>query len=151
MRGSLELGITPATPSAAGNHESVVGVREVMHLLAGVGVVNDGSDGDFEQNVFALAPGFIRAFAVASALSLVFGIEAEMNQRVVSLARFHDDVAALTTIAARGASTRNKLLPSESETAVTAVAGFHADCGFIDEHRRWLFVPFDLLRLLRAG
>src|SRR6266568_5840407 len=136
MRGSLELGITSSAPSAAGNYESVIGVREVMDPLSGVAVVNDGSNGDFEQNVFALAPGFIRAFAVPSTLSFVFGIEAEMNQRVVSLARFHDDVATLAAVATRGSPARNKLLPSKGKAAVAAVSSLHANCGFIDEHRR---------------
>src|SRR5437667_9909547 len=142
MRGSRELGIAPASASAAGNYESVIGVREVVDPLSGVGVVNDGSDGDSKQNVFAFPPGFIRTFAVASTLSFVFGIEAEMDQRIVSLARFHNDVAALATIATRGASARDELLPSKSEAAVAAVAGFHADCSFIDEHRRWFLIEY---------
>ena len=71
---------------------------------------------------------------MTSALRFVFGIEAKMHQRVVPLAGFHDNVAALAPIAAGRAATRNKLLPPKSETAVAAVAGLYANCGFIDKH-----------------
>src|ERR1700675_354224 len=57
-----------------------------------------------------------------------------MHQRIVALARFHDDIAAPATIAAGGASARDDLLPAEGETAVAAIASFHPDCGLVDEH-----------------
>ena len=70
-----------------------------------------------------------------AALRLVLGVVAEMNQRVVALARLHDDVAAASAVAARGAPARHKLLAPEGHAAVAAVAGLHADFGFIDKHR----------------
>jgi hypothetical protein len=71
---------------------------------------------------------------VTSALRLVFRIETKMHQRVVALAGFHDDIAALTTIAAGRAAARDELLPSKSKAAVAAVAGFDSDYGLVDEH-----------------
>ena len=73
---------------------------------------------------------------MASALRLVFGIEAEVHQRVVALAGLHDDVAALAAVAARGAAARDELLPAEGHAAVAAVAGFDPDFGFVDEHQK---------------
>jgi hypothetical protein len=59
-----------------------------------------------------------------------------VHQRIVALARFHDDVAAFAAIAARGASARDKFLAPESDAAIAPVAGFHANCGFVDKHRQ---------------
>src|SRR5262249_24578210 len=111
-----------------------------MDLFARFGVINDRSDRDFQQNIFALAPGFVRPFAVSSAFTLVLGIEAEVDQRVMALAGFHDNVAALAAISAGRASARNKLLAAEGDATIAAVAGFYSNCGFVNEHRRSLVV-----------
>src|ERR1019366_2571778 len=72
-----------------------------------------------------------------STLGLVFRIETEMDQRIVALARFHPDVAALAAIAARRPAARNVLLPPERHAAVAAIASLHSNFGFIDEHDVW--------------
>src|ERR1043166_8058764 len=105
-----------------------------MDLLARVRVENDRSNRHLQQNVFSFASGFIRAFAMPSALRLVLRIESKMNQRVMTLARFHDDVAALAAISARRTAARNKLLPSKGNAAISPIPRFHANCGLINEH-----------------
>src|SRR3954447_13399386 len=139
MCGSFELRIATSAAPAPCDHNAVVAIREVVHLLTRLGVVNDGSDRNFQQDVFPFTSSFVRTFAMTAALRFVFGVEAKMDQRVVPLAGFHDDVAALAAITAGGPSTRNKLLPPKSKTAVAAVAGLYANCGFINEHEssRW--------------
>src|ERR1041385_3061803 len=112
-----------------------------MDLLARVRVENDRSNRHLQQNVFPFSSGFVRAFAMPSALRLVLRIESKMNQRVMTLARLHDDVAALTAISARRTAARNKLLPPESDAAISAVACFYANCGFINEHDGQLACP----------
>ena len=76
---------------------------------------------------------------MASALRLVFRIEAEVHQRVVALARFHDDVAALAAVAARRAAARHILLPAEGHAAVAAVARLDPNFGLVDEHQSSVF------------
>ena len=71
---------------------------------------------------------------MASALGLVLGVEAEVNQGVVPFARLHDDVAATATIAARGAAARNKFFPPEGDTAIAAIPRLHPNFCLIDEH-----------------
>src|ERR1039457_6273784 len=93
MSRSSEAGIAATAATAARHHNALVGMGEVMHHFAGHLVVNDGSDGHLQDDAFALAAGFVGTFAMASALALVFGIEAEMHQGVVAFARFHDHVA----------------------------------------------------------
>jgi hypothetical protein len=57
-----------------------------------------------------------------------------MDERVVALAGFHDDVATLAAVTAGGATAGDELFTAEGKTSVAAVAGFHSDCGFVDEH-----------------
>src|SRR5208282_4651798 len=85
-------------------------------------------------DVRALAPGPVGTFAVASALRLVLGVEAEVDEGVVALAGFHDDVAAAAAVAARGPAARDELLAAEGEASVAAVASLYADIGFVDKH-----------------
>jgi hypothetical protein len=82
--------------------------------------------------LFAVVAGAVAAFAVPAALRRVFGIEAEMQQRVAVDGRDHDDVAAAAAIAAAGSAARHVLLAPESQTAVAAVARFDCDSYFID-------------------
>ena len=80
-------------------------------------------------------PVLFAAFAVASALGFVFGIKAEMHERVVAFARFHPDVAALAAVAAGRTAAGDELFAAEGHAAVAAVAGFDSNYGFVDEHR----------------
>ena len=70
-----------------------------------------------------------------ASLRLVFRVVAEMNQGVMPLRRFHDDVAATTAIATRGATPGYKLLPAESHTTIPAVPGLDPYFSFINEHK----------------
>ena len=67
-------------------------------------------------------------------LRLVLRIEAEMHQRVVPLAGFHDHVAALAAVPTRRPAAWDELLPPECHAAVSAIAGFHPNFGFVNEH-----------------
>ena len=135
MRGGGEAGVAAATASAMGDDDALIGAGKVPDFLAGFFVVDDGADRDLENDVDAFASGAVGAFAVASALGFVFRVKAEVDERVVTLAGFHDDVATLAAVAAGGAAARDKFLAAKGQTAVAAVAGFDSDCGFVDEHR----------------
>ena len=105
-----------------------------MHQLAGQLVIDQRAHRHLEHDAFAFAAGLVGTFAVAPALGLVFGIEAEVDQRVVALAGFHGDVAAAPAIAAGGTAAGHELLATEGHAAVAAVAGLDPNFGFIDEH-----------------
>ena len=70
---------------------------------------------------------------MTAALRRVFGVEAEMEQRVAVDGRDHGDVAAMAAIAAAGAAARYVFLAPERKTAVAAVACFDGDNYFIYE------------------
>ena len=134
MGGGRKACVATAASAPVGDDDALVGMGEVPDFVAGFLIVDDGADGDFQDNVGSFAPGFVGAFAVASALGLVFGIEAEMHERVVTLAGFHDDVAAFASVATGGASSGDEFLAAEGQAAVATVACFDSNCGFVDEH-----------------
>ena len=105
-----------------------------MDDRAGGVVINDRPDRNFQRNALAFFAGAVGTFTVASALRFVFGIEAEVHQRVVALAGFPVDVAALAAIATGRSAARNIFLAPEGNAAVPAVAGFNTDFGLVDEH-----------------
>jgi hypothetical protein len=70
------------------------------------------------------------------ALGFVFRIEAEVNQRIVAFTGFHHNIATITTVAARGTSTRFIGFAPESDTAVSAISGLDSNCCFINKHRK---------------
>ena len=134
MDRGCEARVAASAATAASNDDTLVGMREVVHQFAGDFVVDDGADRNLQDDALALAAGLVGAFAVTAALGLVFGIEAEVHQRVVALAGFHDDVAAVPAVAARGPAARHEFLATEGHAAVAAVAGLDSNFGFVNEH-----------------
>jgi hypothetical protein len=117
-------------------HHAFVGMLKVMDQLARGVIVDNSADGNFQDDIFAIAAGTIGAFAVTASLCLMFGIETEVNQRIVALAGFENDVATATAITAGRSSARHKFLASKGHTAIPAVARLHLDSCFIDKHTR---------------
>src|SRR6266850_19365 len=92
--------IAASSAAALRDHEAFIGVGEVVYALAGFVVVHNGADRDFQQHILAFATTPVGAFAMPPSLCLVFRVVAEMYERVVTLARLHDDVAAAAAIPA---------------------------------------------------
>jgi hypothetical protein len=107
-----------------------------VDFLARVSVVDNGPHRNFQKNIDTLPSRSVGAFAVPPALGFVFWIKTEMHQRVVTFARFHDDIATLAAISAGRTSAWNKLLPPEGHAAIATVTSLYSNCGFIDEHER---------------
>jgi hypothetical protein len=132
--GRGEVLIAAATATAAGDDEALIGLGEVVDELAGVGVEEHGAYGNLEDGIFAVAAGAVGAHAVFAALAFVLGIEAEVDQGVVALADFEDDVAAVSAVAAGGSTAGNELFTAKGHAAITPVTGFDPNFGFIDKH-----------------
>jgi len=103
--------------------------------LAGVLVEQGCADGDLQDDGVAVEAGAVGAHAVLAALALVFGVIAEVDEGVVALRAFHDDVAAAPAVAPGGTAAGHELLAPEGHAAVATVAGFDSNFCFIDEHR----------------
>jgi hypothetical protein len=67
------------------------------------------------------------------AFGVVFGVEAEMQERVVMLACDQDHITTVAAIAAARTATRDEFLPAEREATITSVAGFHGYDYFINK------------------
>src|ERR1700733_9929383 len=132
--------VSSPSSSALGGNDALIGAGEVMHHRAGLVVVQNGADRHFQNHILALFAAAVGALAVPSALRLMFGIEAEVNQRVMPLARFHDHVTAASAIATGGTAAGNKLLPPEGHAAIAAVPSLHSNSCFIDEHSAFISV-----------
>ncbi len=104
-----------------------------MNFLARICVDHDGANGHFQRDALAVLARLVRAFSVTSSLRFVFRIEPEMDERIVALARLHDDVATPAAIAAGRPAARHKLLPPERHAAIAAVSRLNSNCGFINE------------------
>src|SRR5579884_1497712 len=125
----------PASPAPpASNDNALVGMGEVVDLLAGLVVVKNRSHRHFQNHVHAFVPGAVRAFAMPPALRLVFGIKAEMHQRIVALARLHHDIAALAAVSPRRAAAWHEFLPAKGHAAIAAVTRLHSNFRFINKH-----------------
>src|SRR5271165_2660664 len=124
-------------------------MAKIVHEFAGFVIVNGGADGDLENDVRALATRAIRAFAVFSALGFVLWVVAEMDERIVALARLHDDVAAAAAVAAGGSAAGHEFFAAKGHASVAAVAGFYLDLCFVDKHF-FLVISRSLAPLARA-
>jgi hypothetical protein len=138
LRGLVRAGgkvlIAATAASALGDNHTLVGVGEILEEFAALIVIHNGADRDLQDHAFAVATGAIGTFAVASALAFVFRVKAEMDERIVALAGFHDDIATAAAVAAGGASARDKFLPPKGHASVAPVACLNPDYCFINKH-----------------
>jgi hypothetical protein len=130
MRISISSAATPATSSK----KSLPRFREIVELLAAVGIKDYSSNRNREYGVFAQFTMAVRAFAVASALGAKFAIVTVAQQCVVVWICFQPNASAIPTIASRWAAPRDILLPAERDAAIAAVPGLHQNFGFICKH-----------------
>src|SRR5205823_5065260 len=134
MSGGGKAGVAASATSTACDGDALIGMGKIVNALAGVIIVEHGAHRNLEHNVSTLFAGFVGAFAVASALTFVFGIEAEVHQRIVALAGFHDDIAAVASVSARWPATGHEFFAAKGHAAVAAVAGLYANSCFVYEH-----------------
>src|SRR5277367_1037681 len=125
-----------AAPASAalGGDDSLVGMAKIVDEFSGLVVVEHGAYWHLQSDVLTLAATAVGAFAVFSALGLVLRVIAEMDERIVTFARLHDDVAAAAAVAAGGAAAGHEFFAAKGHTSVAAVAGFYFDLCFIDKH-----------------
>jgi hypothetical protein len=70
---------------------------------------------------------------VASPLGFVFGVVAELQERILVFGRNQHHVPAAPAIAAARTAPRDILLPAKGQATVAAIAGLHQDSSFVQE------------------
>src|ERR1700677_1402585 len=129
-----EVLVATASAAAFGDDDGLVGMSEIVDEFAGLVVVEESADGNLEGDGLTCVAGAVGAEAVASALGFVLGVEAEVNEGVVTKRRRHEDVAAMAAIATGGTALGYEFFAAEGHAAVTAVAGLDADSRFVNKH-----------------
>ncbi len=157
--GGGEVLVAAPAATAAGDDDFVIWGGEVVDELACVVVVKQGADGDVEDGVGTGGAGHVGAEAVAAALGLPLGVEAEVDEGVMGKRGAHEDVTAVAAVSAGGAAAGYEFFAAKGHGAVAAVAGFDSNSGFVDEHaacgsqglvlRLWLRAT--LMSLAEAG
>ncbi len=71
--------VAPTATAPFSYDDGLVGVGEVMDEFAGLVVVEQGADRDLKGGVLAGLAGAVGAEAMAAALGLVLGVEAEVD------------------------------------------------------------------------
>ena len=125
--------VAVASVAALGNQHAFVELYEVVKHLSGFVVVDDGAHGNGNLDIFAVASMAIAAFAVAAAFGSEDVIVAEFQEGVLVAIGDEVDVAAVAAITAAGSALWHELLAAEGNAAMTAVACFDCDLGFVDE------------------
>ena len=132
-RGGEVLVAAPAL-SALDDDEDLPVLGEVGEDLAGVGVLDDGADGNGDVDVGALLPLAVRAHAVLATAGDEPLLEAEGVEGVEVLVGVEADAAAVSPVAAVRAAVRLALLAAERDTAVAAIAGHDLDRRLVEKH-----------------
>src|SRR6266853_5496888 len=125
--------VAEAAIAAFGQHEFFAERGEVVDQRFAILVEHLRSDRHLEHDWLAVGAVAVLAHAVGALLGLEVLLIAIVDQRVQSVDRFDDDVAAAAAIAAARSAELDILLAAERHAAVAAVAGADIDLGFIEE------------------
>ena len=87
VRAGGEVLVAATSAAASGDDDGFIRVGKVVDEFAGLIVVKQCADRDFERGGFAGVSGAVGAEAVTAALRLMLGVEAEVDEGVVARAR----------------------------------------------------------------
>src|SRR5262245_20144404 len=126
--------IAVTAASALGDDEALDRLREIVDDLVGVFIIDNGADGDLDFEIRSVMAAPVAAFAMTPALGAKDVIVSKLQQCIFVRICDEINVAAIAAISTTRAATRNELLATKGDAAVSAIAGFHCDFGFVDEH-----------------
>jgi hypothetical protein len=130
--GEPRIAATAASPFR--NYEVLIGRGEVEQLIAGIRIVNDGSDRHGNLDRVTVVPRPVTALTVPASLSRVFGVKAKVQKSVVMLAGNKDYIASAAAVSTRRAAAWHIFLAAERQTTVPAIACFDSDTNIINKH-----------------
>src|SRR6056297_1169848 len=116
-----------------GNLQALTGMSQVPQDLVGVHIDHRGADRNRQNQVLAFIAGTVAAGAWLAILGLVLALEPVVDQRVQRLFGLQIHGTTIASVATIGATLGNVFFTPEAQAAVTALAGFHNDGGFVYE------------------
>ncbi len=120
-----------------------------------LGVVNERSRRDLNDQIVPAESGHFFAHSGLAAGRLPMMPAGEIEQGILIGIGEENDAAAIASVAAVGAALGDVFLAAEGDAPVAAVAGFHLNDGFVDEHGRnqkpteelpWALQKFTVIR-----
>ena len=96
-------------------------LNEVEKLLAGLCVMNDGTDGDVQNEIRSVASAFVAALSLVPALGFLDRFEPKLQKRIVLFVGAQNHMAAASAVSAGRAASWNVLLPPKRDATAPAV------------------------------
>ena len=130
----LEMGVAVSPATAMRHDHLIAGVLQVAQQMTTVAIANQGPGRNLDDQIRAAAPEAIGTLAVLAALCLPMALMGKMREVRMPFGRADDHAAAMTPIAAVGASARCIFLPPKAHAAVAASPSSHKNRHPIDKH-----------------
>jgi len=105
----------------------VVEVGDCLEPAVRSAPVNNRTDRNFDDEVFAAAAVHLLGGAVAAGIGTVRSSKAKVLQRAVVVGRLEDDAATLAAVATVGPALRRELLVTEAHYARPTISGLDDD------------------------
>jgi hypothetical protein len=119
--------------AASGDDEGFIASDTIFDEVSGFGVMNQGSRGDFDNQVIALFSGLLSTLTIFPVFCLKAFFKPKLGKRSTAGSGENDDIPALSTVAAVGAASGNVFFPSKADTALAPVAGLDRNLRFVNE------------------
>jgi hypothetical protein len=133
MRGGPKAMVSPSTAAALQQDVPLARLDKIFDQVAGIGVVNEGSCGDFDDEIFTIFTGL--AFSLSGS-SIPGPEQPPMPERIEgapAIRGFQDHIAAPAPVPAVRSAAGNEPFAPETHASAAAVAGLGSDDRLVNE------------------
>jgi hypothetical protein len=116
------------------SHELLPRGDQISQHLIRLFIEDHSADGKGYNHILSGSSGAIRSATLATDLSFVVFLVAEIQKCGHARGRFKQNVAAVTAVTTVRPAARDKFFAPKTACAVTTTAGFDMDMDFIDKH-----------------
>ena len=131
--GCFKPGITETASTTIGNNDFFARSRKILDELAGLNIADQGSCGNFNNQIFAGFAGFVFSQTASSILGFQEFLISEIIEGTLARRCHHNDVTAPASISAIRTAARYVPFPSETYTTAPTFAGLDGYHRFINE------------------
>src|SRR5262249_40673669 len=130
-----ECSVSPAASTTVGNGHQLTFAGQVAEDVTPVAVADQGTGRNMDDEIFAMTAVTIVPSAAAAPLGAPVLAMSDVSQVVRSRYCLHDDAAAVATVAAVWAATRNVFLASEATASRSPVSSLDVNNHAVDKHK----------------